>query len=100
MKKKRAEKVIGSSLEAHIDIYLEENIAQKLKDIDFKEIAITSSATINNKLGKQKGFSIEYVKNVFVEVNKTGGSKCQRCWKYDDKVTDKEICDRCNDAIS
>ena len=43
LEKKRADKIIGSSLEAHIDIYLEDSVLQKIKEIDFEEIAITSS---------------------------------------------------------
>ena len=97
---KRAEKVIGSSLEAHIDIYLEDKILNKLQGIDFTEIAITSSVTISKKEKEKKGFSLEDVKGVYVDVTKTSGTKCQRCWKYDEKIVDSEICERCQEAIS
>ena len=100
LEKKRVEKVIGSSLEAHIDIYLEDKILNKLQGIDFTEIAITSSVTISKKEKEKKGFSLEDVKNVSVVVSKTSGHKCQRCWKYNDKLTNNEICNRCYEAIS
>ncbi len=46
------------------------------------------------------GFSLEDVKNVEIVVSKTSGKKCQRCWKYKDKLIRDEICNRCDDAIS
>ena len=46
IEKKRADKIIGSSLEAHIKIYVNEDIKNKIEDISFDEIAITSSFEI------------------------------------------------------
>ena len=46
LEKKREDKLIGSSLEASIDIYVSPKIFLKLQNIDFAEIAITSSATV------------------------------------------------------
>ena len=46
LEKKRADKIIGSSLEASIDIYVSSEILSKIQNIDFAEIAITSSASI------------------------------------------------------
>ena len=100
LEKKRSEKVIGSSLEAHIDIYLDEKNFQKLKDIDFKEISITSSANIYSNNKNVSGFSLEEVKDVSITVSKANGNKCQRCWKYEEKLINNEICKRCNEVIS
>ncbi len=99
LEKKRTEKIIGSSLEAHIDVYLKQDIINKLKKIDFKEIAITSSASIIPIAENQKGFNLEDVKDVYVEVCKTSGNKCKRCWKYNEELINNEICSRCNEAI-
>ena len=56
---KRAEKIIGSSLEASIDIYISSMMYSKLQNIDFAEIAITSSATIIESSSFTLGFSID-----------------------------------------
>ena len=99
LKKKRADKIIGSSLEAHIDIYLEDRVLQKIKEIDFKEIAITSSFNLYSISKDVKGFVLDDIKNVIVVVNKNKGSKCQRCWKYSERLVKDEICNRCHETI-
>ena len=100
LEKKRAEKIIGSSLEAHVDIYLEKPTLEKIKNYKIDEISIISSFAlyeINDSIG---GFSLEDVPKVKIEVSKTIGKKCQRCWKYKSKLIREEVCDRCEDAIS
>jgi len=99
LENKRADKIIGSSLEAHIDIYLENSVLQKIKDIDFEEIAITSSFNLYSISKDVKGFALEDVNNVIVLVSKTKGSKCQRCWKYRETLMNNEICNRCHESI-
>ena len=99
LEKKRADKIIGSSLEAHIDIYLEDSVLQKIKEIDFEEIAITSSFNLYSISKDVKGFALEDVNNVIVAVSKTKGNKCQRCWKYSETLVSDEICNRCHKTI-
>ena len=48
LKTMRAEKIIGSSLEANIEIELDEENYNLGKNYDFSEICITSSAKIIN----------------------------------------------------
>ena len=64
------------------------------------EISITSSFSYHEINDGIDGFYIEDVSNVKIIVSKTNGNKCQRCWKYKDKLIRQEICDRCEDAIS
>ncbi len=70
---KRAEKVIGSSLEARIKIKINKNLYEKAKNFDFAELCITSEA----ELIKDDSISDE----VFVETYKAEGEKCKVCWK-------------------
>ena len=100
MEKKRTEKVIGSSLEAHIDIYLEKSILEQVKTYEMGEISITSSFSFHELKDTIEGFCLEDVSNVKIIVSKTKGKKCQRCWKYEDTLIRDEICNRCEDAIS
>jgi len=69
----RAEKVIGSSLEANIQIKLKEELYNLAKMEDLSEICITSSASI---IADDK---IENDIQVFTE--KAKGNKCPVCWK-------------------
>jgi len=97
---KRSDKIIGSSLEAHVDVYLEKSIMEKLKNYQIDEISIISSFSFNEINENIDGFSLEEVPNMKVVVSKTSGKKCQRCWKYKEELIRKEICGRCEDAIS
>ena len=97
---KRSEKIIGSSLEAHSNIYLSEDIKNQVKDISFDEIAITSSYKILAYDKNIINFSMEDIKNISVEILKTSGHKCNRCWKYKKDLGSINICDRCEEAIN
>ncbi len=99
IEKKRFEKILGSSLEAHIDIYVDKEKINLFKDVNFEEIVITSSASILEYKEDSKGFSLEEINNVIVDVKNTNGKKCQRCWKYFEKLFKDEICNRCKEAI-
>lgn len=77
----RAEKRIGSSLEAHPTLYLADAQDQKLAaTIDWSELAITSQFTLAEN-APENAFRLPDVKDVAVVVNKAVGEKCQRSWK-------------------
>ena len=98
---KRAEKLIRSSLEASINVYVSPMIFSNLKDIDLAEIAITSNANIIEDEDHKDDFSIEEIKGIAVEVKKASGYKCARCWQILNQVKkDGEICLRCEGAIN
>ena len=85
IEEKRANKEIGSSLEAEIKITTNEVFYNLLEGLDLAEYFITSKAE------KTKGESKEELK---IEVVKTTGTKCPRCWKIL-----QEKCDRCEKAV-
>ncbi len=99
IEKKRAEKLIGSSLEANVIIYVKEDLKKKIEEINFDEIAITSSFQLLDYKNKKDYFALEEINDVAVTVEKTDGQKCERCWKYTDILQDKQICQRCDEAI-
>ena len=100
LEKKRADKIIGSSLEAKINVYLSDNLIKIIGDVNLDEISITSSFEILNLNKNQSGFTVDDITDVSVEIEKTEGNKCQRCWKYKTKLINNEICDRCEEAIN
>ena len=76
---KRASKEIGSSLEASLTINLNEKLINRLKNIDFSELCITSEAEIKKT----------ELNEVTAIANKAEGKKCPVCWKIN-----KDVCDR------
>jgi len=71
IEEKRANKLIGSSLEAQIEVFLNEELKEIVSNIDFSELCITSKADLNF-LDK---------KEIQVITKKAEGSKCPVCWK-------------------
>ena len=91
--------MIGSSLEAHIKIYLSDKLKKNIVDIQLDEIAITSSFEVLTYDNKKIGFEMDEIEGIKVEVEKVEGDKCQRCWKYKEVLNSNKICDRCEKAI-
>ena len=71
IEEKRSSKEIGSSLEANLDINLNEKYKEIVRDIDLSELCIVSKANIN--FNKQS--------DILVETKKASGNKCAVCWK-------------------
>ena len=87
---KRSNKDIGSSLEADVEVYLDEEYLKLTKDLDLSEYFITSKAESKNMINDDNLFKLEEIENVKVLVKKAEGKKCPRCWKFFEKV-----CVRC-----
>ena len=71
IEEKRANKEIGSSLEASLEIELNKELYKIFKDVDFAELCIASSVKI--KQGSEK--------EIKVLTQKAAGKKCPICWK-------------------
>ena len=91
---KRANKDIGSSLEADIEVYLGEEYLELVKDINLSEYFITSKARIKNMINEDKIFKLNDIPNVGVLVQKAKGEKCGRCWKILGNP-----CERCKSVL-
>jgi isoleucyl-tRNA synthetase len=81
IEEKRASKEIGSSLEADVQIYLNEDNLKVVKDFDLSENFITSKAEAKKMIKDKNLFSMDEIEDVKVLVKKAKGSKCPRCWK-------------------
>ena len=71
IEEKRAEKIIGSSLEASIKIRLDKEKFKIFSDIDFAELCITSNAQIEQSENNE----------ISAETLKAEGTKCPLCCK-------------------
>jgi isoleucyl-tRNA synthetase len=91
---KRADKTIGSSLEAAPKIYLTPDMQEKIVGVDVAELTITSSVSFSTDAPPADAFRLNDVSNIAVIVELAHGKKCQRCWKILPEVgTDKEYPD-------
>ena len=79
IEEKRANKVIGSSLEASLKIKFDKNNLEIVKQVDLSELCITSSVVIEESSSN----------DIVVETNKAEGEKCQVCWKISKKPCER-----------
>jgi isoleucyl-tRNA synthetase len=99
----RAQKRIGSSLQASVEIFAAPDWGTPLAGIDLPELCITSAAAL--RLGEVPAdvFSLGDVPGVGVRVLSAPGDKCERCWRVLPEVGAHEahadLCDRCTEAV-
>jgi isoleucyl-tRNA synthetase len=78
----RAQKRIGSSLEAHPIVHVSNpDLFMALADVGLAEVCITSAATLVSDDGPADAFRLPEVKGVAVVPNLAEGTKCARSWK-------------------
>jgi len=83
----RAEKRIGSSLEAAPVVHVADPaVLAALEGVDMAEVAITSAIAIVPGPAPEGGFALDQVKGVAVVVERAGGRKCARSWRYTEDV--------------
>ena len=99
----RAEKRIGSSLQAHVVVTAEKAYVDALDGIDLAEIGITSTADLREGEAGNGAFTLEDVPGVGVVTTLSEGGKCERCWKVLEEVGSDDdhpgVCGRCADAV-
>ncbi len=84
----RAAKEIGSSLEAHPVLYLEdETWRATLQGVDFAEVCIVSDLDIVNCPAPKGAFRHADAPGAAVVVKRAAGVKCARSWRYFDPET-------------
>ena len=82
IEEKRANKDIGSSLEASLEIKMNKKLLDISKNIDFAELCITSYAKI-----------LEHDdESIMVKTSKAKGNKCSLCWKIKDAKCSRHSC--------
>ena len=79
----RSKKEIGSSLEAEIEINLNNKFYEISKNVDFSELCITSKFSINKSKNDE----------IIVNSKKAEGQKCSICWKISAEKCKRPSCD-------
>ena len=86
IEEKRVAKLLGSSLQAEVDIQASGPLHDALARLgdDLRFVLITSRATVQRAEGP-----------VSVRVQPSSHPKCDRCWHYRADVNDEALCGRC-----
>ena len=99
----RAQKRIGSSLQAAVKVYADDSYAATVRGIDLPELTITSATVVNPGLPPGDAFVLPDVPGVGVAVGLAAGEKCARCWKVLPEVgsvkSHPDLCRRCAGAV-
>jgi isoleucyl-tRNA synthetase len=100
----RADKKIGSGLQAGPVVYTDPRYDDALAGVDLDEVFITSGAERRAFDGKTEDrFTLPDVPGVAVEFRLASGEKCERCWRVLPEVGSHPehpgLCDRCFDAV-
>ena len=94
----RADKVIGSALEACLTLYCSKELYDFLNAIPMDELAdlfIVSKVDLVEGEGGVKGL----VEGLGAAAEHAAGDKCQRCWKYEPSVGENGLCPRCASVL-
>ncbi len=99
----RAQKRLGSSLQASVEIFASAEFVAALAGVDLPEICITSAGTVHAAPPPDGSFALPDVPGVGVLVAPAPGEKCQRCWKILPEVgrveAHPDLCRRCAEAV-
>jgi isoleucyl-tRNA synthetase len=95
----RAAKRLGSSLQAAVELFVSEGLADRLRDVDLAELCITSVATVRLEPVPEDAFTLPDVQDVGVRVSPAPGDRCERCWRVLPEVgqmpSHPDLCGRC-----
>ena len=121
----RQEKVIGTSLEATVSLrvdgitttllesyksflptlFIASNVVLKQNnEEDLRPLTKKNSATSeSSNIFLEQDLDGQYAGSALIEVKRTDGSKCERCWRYVEAVSVSEpsgLCGRCIEALA
>ncbi len=100
----RAEKRIGSSLQAAPHVHVSPEYMKAMDGLDLVEICITSGGDLVEGEAPAGAFTLPDVPGVAVVPSPAEGTKCARCWQVLEEVGKSAahplICRRCEEAVS
>jgi isoleucyl-tRNA synthetase len=100
----RAEKRIGSSLQAAPVVYATPDYVKAFEGLDLRDICITSGGELVAGEAPAGAFTLPDVAGVAVVPTLADGTKCARCWQVLEEVGKSPahplICRRCEEAVA
>lgn len=94
LERARSEGVIGQSLAAAVEVAMSEDCAVAMTEAEWADLCIVSGFTFANDLGLDPD-----ERGIQVRVTPARGTKCPRCWKYEDNDDVDGLCHRCRQVI-
>ncbi len=101
MEQARKDGKLGGSLEAAITLYADDALFTQLSKLEdeLRFVLITSGATLKSLADKTDTAQVTELSGLFLDVAKSEGQKCVRCWHVREDVgtdeTHSELCGRC-----
>jgi isoleucyl-tRNA synthetase len=99
----RGAKRLGSSLQAAVELFVPEGLADQLRNVDLAELCITSAGTVRVGPAPEDAFTLPDVPDVGVRVSPAPGERCERCWRVLPEVGGvpghADLCRRCAEVI-
>ena len=99
----RAQKRLGSSLQAAAVIFAPEDYRHLTAGVDLAELCIASSCAIEFAAPPAGAFTLSDLPGVGAVIGLAEGEKCQRCWRVLPEVgtigAAVDLCGRCADAV-
>jgi isoleucyl-tRNA synthetase len=96
---------IGSSLDAEVDLYCDDNLFADLKKLEdeLRFVMITSNANIHPLAAAQASANATELESLRVQAAASEHAKCVRCWHHQEDVGSHadhpELCGRCVDNV-
>src|SRR5438067_7512727 len=99
----RGAKRLGSSLQAAVELFVPERLADQLRNVDLAELCITSAGTVRVGSVPDDAFTLPDVAEVGVRVSLASGERCERCWRILPEVGrvpgHADLCRRCAEVV-
>lgn len=107
LEKLRADSVIGSSLDAELDLYCDEQWMSRLEQLDceLRFVLLTSEVRLHPLTEKTESAQQASLESgeLWVDARATEHAKCTRCWHHRDDVGSNtghpELCGRCVENV-
>ena len=95
---KRNEKIIGSSLQAKVTLFINPESQKILQGIDLAEMCIVSQVELKNISDKSIDAINFEEEKISVAISLASGEKCERCWTILPEVDSNphNLCERCD----
>jgi isoleucyl-tRNA synthetase len=95
----RGAKRLGSSLQAAVELFVPQRVADLLRDVDLAELCITSAGTARAMSVPDDAFTLADVADVGARAAQAPGDRCERCWRVLPEVGlvpgHADLCGRC-----
>lgn len=99
----RIAKVIGSALEASVNVSVYDQTLNRLLESYFDDLRYIFIVSQVNLVNADEGGATE-TDRVVVKVERAAGEKCERCWNYSTRVGESSryptACERCVEALA